>query len=125
MVIDATGLKVYGAGEWLVEQHGRRGIWTWRKPHPTVDPSTGKIFASELTSNENGDASQVGLLLGQVPGPIASVTVDSANDGEPVYRAVAERQPDPPATVVIPPRSTAVPSTAASTPPSLTFHRLR
>ena len=118
VVIDATGLKVYGAGEWLVEKHGARGTRTWRKLHLAVDPSTGEILASELTSNEDGDASQVGPLLGQIAGPITSVTADGAYDSEPVYRAVAERQPDPPVAVVIPPRSTAVPSTAAGTAPS-------
>jgi hypothetical protein len=54
VVIDATGLKVYGAGEWLVETHGARGKRTWRKLHLAVDPSTGEILASELTSHEEG-----------------------------------------------------------------------
>ena len=116
VVIDATGLKVYGAGEWLVEKHGERGTRTWRKLHLAVDPSSGEVLASELTSNEDGDASQVGPLLCQISGPIASVTADGAYDGEPVYRAVAEHQPDPPVAVVIPPRSTAVPSSATGTP---------
>src|SRR3954452_21852176 len=73
VVIDATGLKVYGAGEWLVEKHGARCKRTWRKLHLAIDPSTGEILASELTSNEEGDASQVGPLLDQIPGPLASV----------------------------------------------------
>ena len=118
VVIDATGLKVHGAGEWLIEQHGERGKRSWRKLHLAVDPSTGEILASELTSNEEGDASQVGALLEQIPGSIASVIADGAYDGEPVYRTVAERQSDPPVAVVIPPRSTAVPSTQANTSPS-------
>ncbi len=118
VVIDATGLKVYGAGEWLVAKHGERSVRTWRKLHLAVDPNTGEILASELTTSKEGDASQVGPLLGQIPGPIASVTADGAYDGDPVYRAVSERQPDPPVAVVIPPRSTAVPSLAASTTPS-------
>src|SRR4051795_108479 len=118
VVIDATGLKVYGAGEWLVEKHGERGKRTWRKLHLAVDPSTGEILASELTSNEEGDASQVGPLLDQIPGLLGSVTADGAYDGEPVYRAVAERQPDPPVAVIIPPRATATLSAAAGTTPS-------
>ena len=118
VVIDATGLKVHGAGEWLVEKHGERGKRSWRKLHLAVDPSTGEILASELTSNDEGDASQVSPLLDQIPDLLASVIADGAYDGEPVYRAVAERQSDPPVAVVIPPRSTAVPSTQASTSPS-------
>ncbi len=99
VAIDATGLKIHGAGEL----------------HLAVNPNTGEVLASELTRNDKGDVSQVGPLLQQIPGPIASVIADGAHDGEPAYRAVAERQPDPPMAVVIPPRSTAVPSPAAGT----------
>ena len=113
MVIDSTGLKVFGAGEWQREKHGGQGRRTWRKLHLAVDPDTGEILASELTTAEDGDASQVGPLLDQISGPIASVTADGAYDGDPVYRIIAEREPA--ATVVIPPRSTAVPSNNAET----------
>ena len=118
VVIDATGLKVHGAGEWLAETHGGRGKRSWRKLHLAVDPGTGEILASGLTTAGEGDASQVGPLLDQIAGPIASVTADGAYDGEPVYRAVAERQPDAPVAVVIPPRATAVASPSADTAPS-------
>jgi hypothetical protein len=118
VVIDATGLKVHGAGEWLVEKHGGRGRRAWRKLHLAVDPDSGEILASELTSSDVGDASQVGPLLDQITAPIASVTADGAYDGDPVYRAVAERQPDPPVPVVIPPRAGAVPGPTADTAPS-------
>ena len=118
VVIDATGLKVYGAGEWLVEKHGERGRREWRKLHLAVDPNSGEVLACELTSNEEGDASQVAPLLGQISGPLGTVIADGAYDGETVYLAVAERQSDPPVDVVIPPRSTAVPSETAETAPS-------
>ena len=118
VVIDATGLKVRGAGEWQVEQHGACGRRGWRKLHLAGDPGSGEILACELTSNEEGDASQVGPLLDQIPGPLGSVIADGAYDGGPVYRAVAERKSDPPVAVVIPPRATAVPSTSAETTPS-------
>ncbi|MFL5287915.1 MAG: IS5/IS1182 family transposase, partial [Rhodopila sp.] len=64
-------------------------------------------------------------LLEQITGPIASVTADGAYDGEPVYRAVSERQPDPPAAVIIPPRATAVPSPSADTAPTQRDQHLR
>ena len=118
VVIDATGLKVYGASEWLVAKHGERATRTWRKLHLAVDLSTGEILASELTTSEEGDASQVGPLLDQISGHIALVTADGAYDGDPVYRAVAKRQPDPPMAVIISPRSTAVPSPGAGTMPT-------
>jgi hypothetical protein len=78
VVIDATGLKVFGAGEWQREKHGGKGHRTWRKLHLAVDPDTSEIVASELTTTEDGDASQVGPLLDQISGPIASVTADGA-----------------------------------------------
>ncbi len=116
VVIDSTGLKVFGTGEWQREKHGGKGPRTWRKLHLAVDLDTGEIVASELTATEDGDASQVGPLPDQISGPIASVTADGAYDGEPVYRTIAER--DPAAAVIIPPRSTAVPSNTAETAPT-------
>jgi hypothetical protein len=62
VVIDSTGLKVFGTGEWQREKHGGKGRRTWRKLHLAVDPDTGEILASELTTTEDGDASQVGPL---------------------------------------------------------------
>ena len=64
-------------------------------------------------------------MLDQITSPIASVTADGAYDGEPVYRAVAARQPDPPAAVIIPPRATAVPSPTADTAPTQRDQHLR
>ncbi|MBO1910166.1 IS5 family transposase [Microvirga sp. 3-52] len=116
VVIDSTGLKVFGAGEWQREKHGGQGRRTWRKLHLAVDPDTGEILASELTTTADGDASLVGPLLSQISGPIASVTADGAYDRAPVYRTIAER--DPAAEVIIPPRSTAVPSDTAETTPT-------
>jgi hypothetical protein len=71
-----------------------------------------EILASELTSNAVGDPSMVHPLLEQIPGALASVTADGAYDGAPVYRAIAEGQPDSPPAVIIPPRVTAVLSSA-------------
>src|SRR3954470_14868207 len=87
VVLDSTGLKVYGAGEWQREKHGERSRRTWRKLHLAVNSESGEILASELTSNEVGDPSMVGALLDQIPGSIVSVLADGAYDGAPVYRA--------------------------------------
>jgi DDE family transposase len=116
VVIDSTGLKVYGAGEWRRDKHGGRDRRSWRKLHLAMDPDTGEILACELTDQDQGDPSQVGALLDQVTGDIASVTADGAYDGEPVYRAVADRAPE--AAVIIPPRSTAKPSSRAGQAPT-------
>jgi hypothetical protein len=110
LVIDSTGLKLFGRGEWDEEKHGRTRR-SWRKLHIAVDADTGEIVACVLTDNGADDAGEVPALLGQVEGEIASVTADGAYDGEPVYHAAASRQPDRPPDVVIPPRSSAVAST--------------
>src|SRR3954454_14579929 len=119
VVIDSTGLKVYGAGEWHKEKHGERGRRTWRKLHLAVNPDSGEILASELTTKEVGDLSMVGPLLEQIQSPLLSVMADGAYDAEPVYRAITARQPDLPPAVIIPPRATAVFGASADTEPSL------
>src|SRR3954452_1399656 len=120
LLVDSTGLKLYGAGEWLVEKHGtkRRRSWrrSWRKLHLGVAAETGRIVAATLTDRDEDDAAQVGPLLDQVADPVASVTADGAYDQESVYADVAERHPD--ADVVVPPRSTVVPSATAETAPT-------
>src|SRR4051812_40265029 len=118
--VDSTGLKLYGAGEWLGEEHGtkRARSWRrwWRKPPPRVDAETGRIVAATLTDRDEDDAAQVGPLLDQVADPVAFVTADGAYDQESVYADVAERHPE--AAVIVPPRSTAVPSATAETAPT-------
>jgi hypothetical protein len=89
-----------------------------------VNPDSGEILASELTSHEAGDPSLVGPLLKQISETIASVTADGAYDGEPVYHAIAACQPLP-STVIIPPRVTAVPSPVRGTAPSLRGRHLQ
>jgi Transposase DDE domain len=110
LVIDSTGLKLFGQGEWDEEKHGRARR-SWRKLHVAVDGGTGEIAACVVTGSGADDAGEVPALLEQIEAEIASVTADGAHDGEPVYRAIADHQPDPPPDVVIPPRASAVPST--------------
>ncbi len=86
--------------------------------HLAVDANTGEIVASVLTGKEAADAGQVPALLEPVQGRIASVMADGAYDGEPVYRAIAARQPQAPPSIVIPPRRSAVLSSQADTDPS-------
>ena len=116
VVIDSTGLKVFGKGEWHLEKHGGQARRRWRKLHLAIDPETGEILASELTSSEEGDASLIGPLLDQIARPLGTVLADGAYDGDPVYRAVSAHTPD--AEVIIPPRATAVPSAMTGSAPS-------
>jgi hypothetical protein len=113
---DSTGLKLCGAGEWLIEKHGTKARRSWRKLHIGLDADTGEIVATALTRNDVDDASQVGPLLDQVEGSVASFTGDGAYDQDGVYRTVREHDPD--ARVVVPPRATAVLSKTAETEPT-------
>ena len=63
LVLDSTGLKVYGEGEWKQRIHGKQKRRTWRKLHLGVDSDTGQITAVTLTDNTDGDSSQVEPLL--------------------------------------------------------------
>ncbi len=115
LLVDSTGLKLCGPGEWLLEKHGTQMRRSWRKLHLGVNADTGEIVATALTTNNVDDGAQVGPLLDQVAGPVVSFTGDGAYDQDGVYASVAPRHPE--AAVIVPPRATAVPSqTAASEP---------
>ncbi len=116
LLVDSTGLKLCGAGEWLVEKHGTRRRRAWRKLHLGVDAGTGQIVAAALTGKEVDDAAQIGPLLDQLTDSVASVTADGAYDQDGVYADVAVRHPD--AAVIVPPRCTAVLSDQAGTAPT-------
>ncbi len=116
LLVDSTGLKLCGAGEWLLEKHGTKTRRAWRTLHIGTDADTGEIVAATLTGSDASDASQVGPLLDQMAGPVASFTADGAYDWDTVYDEVAACHPD--AAVVVPPRSNAVASSTAETVPT-------
>src|SRR3954454_18253368 len=116
LLVDSTGLKLCGAGEWLIENHGTRKRRSWRKLHLGMDANTGQIVAAVLTDKDADDGAQVGPLLDQVTTSVVSFTADGAYDQEGVAAAVAERHPK--AAVIVPPRSTAVPSETAESAPT-------
>jgi hypothetical protein len=116
LLVDSTGLKLCGAGEWLAEKHGTRTRRSWKKLHLGVDAATGRIVASALTGREVDDGAQAGPLLDQVASTLASFTGDGGYDQNRVYDSVAARHPE--AAVIVPPRATAVPSETAETEPT-------
>jgi hypothetical protein len=116
LLVDSTGLKLCGPGEWLVEKHGSKRRRGWRKLHLATDADTGRIVAAVLTDKDADDGSQVGALLEQVEGPLASLTGDGAYDRDDVYTEVTMQHPE--AAVIVPPRAHAVPSEAAETAPT-------
>jgi hypothetical protein len=116
LLVDSTGLRLCGAGEWLLEKHGTKTRRSWRKLHIGVNAESGQIAAASLTAKEVDDGAEVGPLLDQITGVVASFVGDGGYDQQSVFAAVAERHPE--AAVVIPPRSTAVPSDTAATAPT-------
>ena len=104
IVLDSTGLKVYGEGEWKVKKHGADKRRTWRKLHLAIDEATNEIHAVELTTNAISDADMAGPLVAGIKHPIARLSGDGAYDQVKVYDALEMRKIEP----VIPPRSNAV-----------------
>lgn len=100
LVIDSTGAKVYGEGEWKVRQHGWTKHRTWRKIHLAVDESSGIIESCAMTTNSVDDAAMVGTLLDGVEGKVNKVAADGAYDKKKVYEQLDKRKIRP----VIPPR---------------------
>ena len=116
LLVDSTGLKLCGTGEWLLEKHGTRTRRSWRKLHIGLDADTGQIVAATLTRKDIDDGAEVGPLLDQVAGSVASFTADGGYDQNSTCDEVLQRHPE--AAVVVPPRTTAVPSDTAETAPT-------
>jgi len=100
LVIDSSGFKVYGEGEWKVRQHGWSKRRTWRKLHLAVNEATGEIVAAVASEAGVSDDEALPDIVAQVEGDIGQVSADGAYDKRPCYDALAERG----ATAVIPPR---------------------
>jgi hypothetical protein len=103
IVIDSTGLKVYGEGEWKARKHGASKRRTWRKFHVGIDPKTGEIIAEQLTTNDVHDAEPVEAMIGQVDEPIERFFGDGAYDQRKVYEVLEVEAIEP----IIPPRKNA------------------
>ena len=112
VIVDSTGLKVYGKDEWHQEKHGAPARRTWRKLHLAVDENH-QLLACELTTPGVGDPTAVPDLLAQIDTSFDTFIADGAYDGEPISQAVLNQKPD--AQVIIPPHKTAVRSAAGDT----------
>jgi hypothetical protein len=64
LLVDSTGLRLCGAGEWLLEKHGTKTRRSWRKLHIGLDGNSGQIVAASLTAKEVDDGAEVGSLIG-------------------------------------------------------------
>jgi transposase len=107
LLIDSTGIKAEGEGEWHTRKHGPSKPRQWRKLHIGIDADTLEIRAIEVTGNHIGDAPMLPELLDQVPDDqeIGMVTADGAYDTRACHDAIADRG----AHAVIPTRRNAKP----------------
>lgn len=107
VLVDSTGIKFLGDGEWQARKHGIQGRPKWRKVHLATDTTTSDIRAVEFTPNSDGNSPVLPELLGQIPhgGKIGTVTTDGADDTRRCHAAIIDRQ----ATAIIPIRKNAWP----------------
>jgi transposase len=112
LLIDITGIKVEGEGEWHARKHGGPKRRVWRKIHLGLDEETLEGRAVDITRSHIGDAPILPDLLNQIPAgkEIGSVTADGAYDTRKCHDAIADRG----AHAVIPPRKNAKPWTTAT-----------
>ncbi|TRD14604.1 IS5 family transposase, partial [Palleronia caenipelagi] len=107
LLIDSTGIKAEGEGEWNARKHGGAKRRIWRKVHIGIDEETLEVRAVEVTGSNIGDAPILPDLLDQIPSDeeIGSVTADGAYDTRKCHEAIAARC----AAAIIPPRKNAKP----------------
>ena len=105
IVMDSTGLKIYGEGEWKVRMHGVSKRRTWRKLHLGANPEDGEIQAALLTENNVSDDAAVEVLLEQIEQEIVEFAADGAYDKRKVYDRLNAHSPD--VNILIPPRKNA------------------
>jgi hypothetical protein len=119
LVVDSTGLKIFGEGDWLEETHKTKAKRkSWRKLHLGPDLVSGQIVCSDLTTDDIGDPTALPSLLDQTDRPVDLFLADGAHDGEPTVAALTERLSSA-IKATIPPPKNAVLSPAASRNPSI------
>jgi IS5 family transposase len=105
LVLDSTGLKIYGEGEWKVRKHGYSKHRTWRKLHVGANPDKGEIQVVVLTENGISDDAVVKDMLAQIEQTLLSCAADGAYDKRRVYAALNNHSPE--VEILIPPRKNA------------------
>lgn len=91
MVVDSSGLKIFGEGEWKVRQHGYSKHRMWRKLHLGVDEVTQLLVSALLTKNDCGDDKKLPDLLDQYKGKLKQVSADGAYDSHAVFDGIVSR----------------------------------
>ncbi len=119
LVVDSTGLKIFGEGEWLHNKHKTKTKRkSWRKLHLGLDLTTGEIVCADLTKDDVGDPAALPELLDQIDAPVTRFLADGAYDGTPTSDLLVNHFGDA-VKIIIPPPITAVPSSECRHSPTV------
>lgn len=123
LVVDSTGLKVFGEGEWLEKKHKtKRKRRSWRKLHLGLDLVSGEVVCSDLTTDDVGDPTVLPVLLDQVDGRVSHFLADGAYDGEPTTDLLAARFGSMIEVTIPPPKNAILSPNAANDPTARDGH---
>lgn len=123
LVVDSTGLKIFGEGEWLEKKHKAMGKRkSWRKLHLGLDLVSGEIVCSDLTMDDIGDPTTLPGLLDQIKGPVEKFFADGAYDGEPTVNALTDRFGTLIEVIIPPPKNAILSPDAAQSPSARDRH---
>lgn len=103
VVIDSTGIKTFGEGEWHVKKHGKEKRRRWRKMHLAVDSQTHEVIAAQVSVDSVGDNQVLRSLLNPLRRSIKQVSADGAYGTKACYAVIANKR----AKATIPPRKNA------------------
>ena len=123
LVMDSTGLKIFGEGEWLEQKHKtKRKRRSWRKLHLGLVLVSGKIVCSDLTQDDVGDPTALPDLLNQIDGPVDRFLADGAYDGEPTSDLLTARFGSIIEVTIPPPKNAVLSPNAAKDPTARDRH---
>ena len=114
MIVDSTGIKIFGENEWCEKKHKVKGRKAWRKLNLAIDDK-GTIIAHELTTNKKGDAPVASELIDPLKTDIGDFLGDGAYDSKKLLEKLANHNEGEPPKAIIPPRKDAIPSKNGNT----------
>ena len=92
IIVDATGIKVLGEGEWKVKVHGKGRPRKWIKLHVAIDANTQEIVGEVSTESSVGDGTAFFTVFGQIQHRVRTVIGDGSYDGREIRQAIRERR---------------------------------
>ncbi|MCP5489889.1 MAG: IS5 family transposase [Chlamydiales bacterium] len=88
VLLDTTGIKVYGEGEWKVKMHGASKRRKWVKLHIAIDENTQEIIHFEITKGHEADCKIGPKIIEKLPKPVETVIADGGYDTKRCREAI-------------------------------------